>query len=71
MQTDKKRKILNIFKIYFAGYESNNNARLSNPMVLKRVPLGSPKEEFLIPGKNFVPGRNWGGKAMDEKSFFL
>jgi len=26
------------------------------------------REEFLIPGRKFVPGRNWGGKAVDEKS---
>jgi len=30
----------------------------------------SLREEFLIPGKNFVPGRkrNWGGNAVDEKT---
>jgi len=36
-------------------------------VVLKRVPLGSQREEFLIHGKKFVPGRNWGGKSVDEK----
>jgi len=37
-------------------------------VVLKDEPLGSLREEFLIPGRNFVPGRNWGGKAVDEKT---
>jgi len=40
------------------------------PVVLKRLPLGSLREEFLISRKKFVPGRNWGGKAVDEKKFF-
>jgi len=31
------------------------------------VPLGSTKEKFLIPGRKFVPGRNWGEKHMHEK----
>jgi len=35
-------------------------SELSNPVVLKQVPLGSLREEFLIPGRNFFPGRNWG-----------
>jgi len=26
------------------------------------------KEEFLIPGRKFVPRRNWGEKAVDEKT---
>jgi len=37
-------------------------------VVLKREPLGSLREEFLIPGRKFVPGRNWGGKAVNEKT---
>jgi len=32
-------------------------------VVLKRVALGSPREEFLIPGRKCVSGRNWGGKS--------
>jgi len=36
-------------------------------MVLKREPLGSLREEFQIPGRKFVPGRNWGGKAVEKK----
>jgi len=32
------------------------------------VPLGSLREEFLIPGRKFVPVRNWRRKAMDEKT---
>jgi len=39
------------------------------PAVLKGLMLGSPREEVLIPGKKFVPGRNLGEKTMDEKSF--
>jgi len=41
---------------------------MSRPVVLKRVPPGSLREEFFIPG-GFVPGRNRGGKAVDEKNF--
>jgi len=37
-------------------------------MVLKRVPFGSLREEFFIPGGKFVSGRNWGGKGVDEKN---
>jgi len=37
------------------------------PVVLKRVPLCSPREELLIPGR-FVPGKNWGEKAVDEEN---
>ena len=40
----------------------------SMAVVLKREQLGSLREEFLIPGRKFVPGRNWGGKAVDEKT---
>ena len=36
-------------------------------VVLKREPLGSLREEFLIPGRKYVLGSNWGGKGMDEK----
>jgi len=32
------------------------------------VPLGSLREEYLIPGRIFDPGENCGGKAVDEKS---
>jgi len=38
----------------------------SKPVILKRVPLGSLREEFSIPGRKFGPERNWGGKAVDE-----
>jgi len=37
-------------------------------VVLKRELLGSLREEFLIPGRKFIPGRNWGGKDVDEKT---
>jgi len=47
--------------------ESKFLAFETNP-ILKRVPLGSLWEEFLFPGRKFVPGRNWGGKAVDEKT---
>jgi len=36
-------------------------------VVLKGEPLGSLKEEFFMPGRKFVSGRNWGGKALGEK----
>jgi len=26
------------------------------------------KNDSLMPGRKFVPGRNWGGKAVDEKT---
>jgi len=38
------------------------------PVILKRGPLGSLWEEFFIPGMKFVPGRNWEGKAVNEKN---
>jgi len=44
---------------------------LSKPVVLKREPLGSLREEFLIPGRKFAPGRNWGGKAVEKDLLFL
>jgi len=34
-------------------------------VAFKREPPGSLREELLIPGRKFVPGRNWGGKAVD------
>jgi len=37
-------------------------------VVLKRVPLGSQREKFFIPGRKFVSGRNWGGKGEDENA---
>ena len=40
-------------------------------MALKRQPLGSLREEFLIPGRKFVPSRNWRGKAGDEEIPFV
>ena len=40
-------------------------------MVLKWKPLGSLREEFWIPGRKFVPGRNWGGKAAKINPSFL
>jgi len=44
---------------------------MSSPVVLKREPLDSLKAEFLIPGRKFVPGRNCGGKVVDEKNLFI
>jgi len=38
------------------------------PVVLKWVPLGSLRKEFLISERKFVPGRNWGVKAVDGKT---
>jgi len=35
------------------------------------VPLGSTREEFLIPGRKFFPERNWGEKSVDEKTLSL
>jgi len=35
-------------------------------VVLKWEPLGSLREEFLISGRKFAPGRNWGGKAVEK-----
>jgi len=40
----------------------------SRTVGLKREPLGSLREEFLIPGRKFVPGRNWRGKVVSEKN---
>jgi len=37
-------------------------------VVLKRVPLGSLREEFLIRGRTFVSGRKWRGKTVDKKA---
>jgi len=36
-------------------------------MTLKRVPLVSLREA-LIPGRKFVPGRNWGGNTVDDET---
>jgi len=46
---------------------AEKDERLARSVVLKRVPLASHREEFLNPGRNFVPRRNWGGKTVDEK----
>jgi len=43
----------------------------SETVVLKREPLGSPREEVLIPGRKFAPWKNWGGKAVGKKQKFL
>jgi len=40
-------------------------------VVLKREPLGSLREEFIFPGRKFVPGMNRGGNAVDEIALFL
>jgi len=32
------------------------------------MPLDSVREEFLIPGRKFVPGKNWRGKVVDENA---
>jgi len=42
--------------------------RPSKPVVLKREPLGSLREEFLIPGRKFSPERNRGGKYVGKKA---
>jgi len=36
-------------------------------VVLKKLPLGSLREDVLIPGSRFVPGRSLGGKSVDGK----
>jgi len=41
---------------------------VSLPVLLKRVPLSSLREEFLIPGRKFVFGWNCGGKAVNENA---
>jgi len=51
------------FEIFFLSKNT-----LSCEVVFKRVPLGSLSQKFLIPGRKFVPGRNWGGKGEDEKA---
>jgi len=53
------------------GTQIPGSSSTSKAVVLKREPLGSLREEFLIPGKKFVPERNWGGKAVDEKTLFF
>jgi len=40
----------------------------SKPVVFKQEPLCSLREEFLILGRKFLPGRNRGGKSVDEKT---
>jgi len=54
----------------FLGYVFFDQTLFSHSIavVLKRVPPDSLREEFLIPGRKIVPGRNWGGKAVDEKT---
>ena len=39
-------------------------------MALKRGPFGSPGEEFFIPKRKFVSGRNWGGNAVQKNLKF-
>jgi len=48
--------------------DTNLNSRA---VALKREALGSLREEFLIPGRKFAPGRNWGGKAVEKNLKFL
>jgi len=38
----------------------------SRTVVFKRVPFDLIWEEFLIPGRKFVPRINWGGKGVDK-----
>jgi len=40
-------------------------------VVLKGGPLGSLREELLIPGRKFVPGMKWGRKVVDEKTLIF
>jgi len=40
-------------------------------VVLKPEILGSLREEFLIPGRKFSPGRNCGGKAVAKSEVFI
>jgi len=37
-------------------------------VVIKREPDDSLREEFLIPERKFVPGKNCGGKAVGKKT---
>jgi len=39
-----------------------------SPVILKKLPLGSLREDVLIPGSRFVPGRSLGGKSVDGKT---
>jgi len=40
----------------------------SNPLLFKRALLLDHQGGILIPERKFVPGRNWGENAMDEKN---
>jgi len=51
-------------------YASRSQAKHAKAVVLKREPLGSLREEFLIPGGKFAPGRNWEGKAVEKNVSF-
>jgi len=44
---------------------------LFNTVVLNREPLGSVREEFLIPGRKFAPGSNRGGKVVEKNLNYL
>jgi len=55
---------------FFLTWISNAEKCLRD-VVLKREPLGSLREEFIFPGRKFVPGMNRGGNAVDEIALFL
>ena len=51
------------------GLSVKRQHSLLGAVVLKWVPLGSLREEFLIPGRKVVPRRNWGGTAVDQETW--
>ena len=43
------------------------NVKRCRSVVPKGERLGFLSEDFFIPGRKFVPGRNWGGRALGVK----
>jgi len=60
--------VKHIFRTWYEKPQKKESMGTSSPVMLKREPLDSLREEFLIPGRKFVPARNWVGKAVDEKT---
>ena len=55
----------------FGARNARKYIKPSKAVVLKREPLESLREEFLIFGKKFAPGKNWGVKAVEKKKFLF
>jgi len=70
-----REKIVNSVSVIISGANTHIQVwsayELPTTVVLKREPLGSLREEFLILGRKFAPGRHWGGKAVKKKLKFL